>query len=53
MGAYAIPNAGFSQEFMRYWTRDTAILEGNVVNSECYRRLTQGGLLSSPLIRIP
>lgn len=53
MGAYAKPNAGFSQEFMRYWTRDTAILEANVVSSECYRRLTQGGLLSSPLIRMP
>jgi hypothetical protein len=51
MAAYAQSNAEFSQEFTRYWTSDTAILEGKVVNSECYDRLTQGGLLSSPLIR--
>lgn len=53
MEAYAKPNAGFSQEFMRYWTRDTSILEANVVTSECYRRLTQGGLLSLPLVQMP
>jgi hypothetical protein len=53
MAAYATSNAGFSREFTRYWTRDTAILEENVVKTECYGRLTQAGLLSSPLIRMP